>query len=80
MAYAAQPRTRWTRDRLIAAVAAIAVQAALGYVLITGLAVQFSRAVEDGLKLFTAAYHQQPSGGPRLRPQSAQPRDGGRRA
>ncbi len=55
MAYAAQPRTRWTRDRLIAAVAAIAVQAALGYVLITGLAVQFSRAVEDGLKLFTAA-------------------------
>ena len=54
MAYAAITRPRWTRERLLAAVAAILVQALLGYALITGLAVRFPRAVQDTIKLFSA--------------------------
>ncbi len=39
-------------DRVRAGIAAVIVQAALGYALITGLAVRFPEAVPDALKLF----------------------------
>ena len=54
MAYAETPEQRWSRDRLLAAAAAIGVQALIGIALITGLAVHFSNPVEQGLKLFAA--------------------------
>ncbi|WP_334655956.1 energy transducer TonB [Sphingomonas panaciterrae] len=54
MAYGTIDRQRLTRERVIGAGAAIIVQLALGYALITGLAVSFPTAVENGLKLFTA--------------------------
>lgn len=52
MAYADRSSRAWTRERLLGAAAAIIVQALLGYALVTGLAVHFSGAVEQGLKLF----------------------------
>jgi protein TonB len=54
MAYAEPPNQRWSRDRLMAAAAAIGVQALIGIALITGLAVHLSNPVEEGLKLFVA--------------------------
>ena len=51
MAYATS-RQRWTRDRLLAAGAAVVVQLLLGYALISGLAVGFPQVVQEGLKLF----------------------------
>jgi protein TonB len=54
MADASTYNRGWTRERLLAAGAAIVVQALLGYALISGLAVHFPRALEDGLKLFTS--------------------------
>ncbi len=53
MAYASAPR-RWTRERLFGALAAVAVQGAIGWALISGLSVHFPRAVEEGLTLFEA--------------------------
>ena len=55
MAYGTIDRQRVTRERLIGAAAAIVVQLLVGYALITGLAVSFPAAVENSLKLFTAA-------------------------
>lgn len=40
------------RDRLVAALAAVAIQLAIGWALVTGLAVNLPRVVEQGLKLF----------------------------
>lgn len=54
MAYASTDRYGWTRDRWIAATAAVAVQVLVGYALIAGLAVGFPRTAEQALKLFTA--------------------------
>lgn len=54
MADARHPAPRWSRDRVAAAAAAIAVQLMLGYALLAGLAVHFPRAVEESLKLFAA--------------------------
>lgn len=54
MAYASAFRPAWTRERILAAVAAVVVQAAIGWALITGLSVHFPRAVEQSLKLFAA--------------------------
>lgn len=54
MAHAAPHRRPWDRDRLIAAVAAVAVQLLLGYALLVGLSVHFPRVVQESLKLFAA--------------------------
>lgn len=54
MAYAATISPRWTLERALAALAAIVVQALLGYALITGLTVSFPRTVEETLALFSA--------------------------
>lgn len=54
MAYAVPHRHPWNRDRVVAALLAIAVQLALGYALIRGLSVRFPDAVEQSLKLFSA--------------------------
>ncbi|OWK31830.1 energy transducer TonB [Sphingomonas mucosissima] len=52
MAYAANSGTRWTRERLLSAAAALALPALLGYALIIGLSVPFPRSVQDTIKLF----------------------------
>ncbi len=53
MAQASPSVPRWSRDRILAAAAAIAIQLLLGYALIVGLAVSLPRAAEQALKLFT---------------------------
>lgn len=42
----------WNRERVIAAVGAVAVQALVGWALVNGLAVRFPRVIDEGLKLF----------------------------
>lgn len=54
MAYASAHHQPWTRDRLIAATAAIAVQALLGFALLSGLTVRFPQQLQESLKLFTS--------------------------
>lgn len=54
MAYLSSSPHPWTRERLLAAVAAVGVQLALGYALITGLSVFSPNVVDQSLKLFTA--------------------------
>lgn len=52
MAYAANADSRWTRERLLSAAAALALQALLGYALIVGLSVRFPESVQETIKLF----------------------------
>ncbi|WP_185207573.1 energy transducer TonB [Sphingomonas sp. NBWT7] len=54
MAYARPDEPHWTRERIVAAIAAVVVQALLGLALITGLSVSFRQKAQETLKLFAA--------------------------